>query len=322
MRQTVPPADAGRRLDQWLAEREPSVTRSQVSRWIEEGRVTVDGRIVKAGTALKDGAVVDWSRPVALDPSLGPTAEQLDFGLVHLDDDIIVVDKPPGMVTHPAAGALTGTLVAALKGRGLSLAALGGPSRPGIVHRLDKDTSGLMVVARTDHAYEALTRAVAERRVHRQYRALVWGDIAILKGTMEGAITRSRADRKKMMVTREGGRPARTHWRVLARHRLVTDLELTLETGRTHQIRVHCRHSGHPVFGDPTYGGRVRGSSLSPQDRLRITGWLALTDRQALHAARLEFDHPVNGDRMSFTAPLPPDLSRLFDRVAADSGAG
>jgi 23S rRNA pseudouridine1911/1915/1917 synthase len=273
---------------------------------------------------LKPGWVVEWAPPAAPDPDpgAGPAAERLDFGLLHVDDDIVVVDKPPGMVVHPAAGAWTGTLVAALKGRGLSLAARGGPNRPGIVHRLDKGTSGVMVVARTDAAYEALTRAVAERRVHRQYRALVWGDIAVARGTMDGAITRSRADRKKMTVAREGGRAARTHWRVLARHRLVTDLELTLETGRTHQIRVHCRHAGHPVFGDPTYGGRARGSALSPADRRRTTDWLALIDRQALHAARLEFDHPVTGVRLSVTAPLPEDLSRLYERVAAEGGAG
>ncbi|HEX7877932.1 MAG TPA: RluA family pseudouridine synthase [Candidatus Eisenbacteria bacterium] len=322
MRQTVPPADAGRRLDQWLSEREPSATRSQVRRWIEDGLVTVNGASVKAGTALKTGAVIDWERPTPRNVTGGPAAESLDFGLLYEDDAIVVVDKPPGMVVHPAAGAWTGTLVAALKGRGLTLATLGGPQRPGIVHRLDKDTSGCMVVARTDQAYEALTRAVAARQVHRQYRALVWGDIATPSGTMEGAIARSRADRKKMTVSRKGGRPARTHWRVLARHRLVTDLELTLETGRTHQIRVHCRHDGHPVFGDPTYGGRARGGSLSPSDRQRTSDWLALIDRQALHAACLEFDHPVNGERMSFTAPLPADMSRLFDRVAADAGGG
>jgi 23S rRNA pseudouridine1911/1915/1917 synthase len=321
MRRTVPAAEAGRRLDQWLAEREPTVTRSQVRRWIEEERVTVDGRAVKAGHALREGALVEWSPPPARDPASGPAAEDLPIGLVHLDDDIAVVDKPPGMVVHPASGAWTGTLVAALKGRGITLAERGGPHRPGIVHRLDRDTSGLLVVARTDRAHEALALAIVERRVHREYRALVWGDIGLPEGTMDAAIIRSRADRKKMTVARRGGRPARTHWRVRARHRLVTDLDLTLETGRTHQIRVHCRHAGHPVFGDPAYGGRTRGSHLSPRDRALTSGWLQLIGRQALHAARLEFDHPVHGGRMRFSAPLPADMSRLFERVATDGGA-
>ncbi|MDZ4803348.1 MAG: RluA family pseudouridine synthase [Candidatus Eisenbacteria bacterium] len=316
MRQTVPPAEAGRRLDQWLTEQTPDISRSQVRRWIEMGHVTVNGSVVKAGHPLRADEVVTWNAPPPVPHGIAPPAEDLAITLVHVDDDLVVVDKPAGMVVHPAAGVFHGTLVSALLGRGLSLATLGGPLRPGIIHRLDKGTSGLLVVARTDRAHEALARAITLRQIDRRYRALVWGDIAIPTGRIEAAITRSRADRKKMTITRSGGRSAVTHWKVRARHRLVTDLDLKLETGRTHQIRVHWRHEGHPVFGDPAYGGRSRGASLSPDDRRLVTSWLSLVDRQALHACRLEFDHPVHGGRMTFTVPLPPDMEELFERVA------
>ncbi len=276
MRQTVPPAEAGRRLDQWLTEQSRDISRSQVRRWIEMGHVTVNGSVVKAGHPLRAEEVVDWQTPEPLPEGATPQAEDLPITLVHVDDDLVVVDKPAGMVVHPAAGVFHGTLVSALKGRGITLAKLGGPLRPGIIHRLDKGTSGLLVVARTDRAHEALSRAIALREIDRRYRALVWGDIAIPSGKINAAITRSRADRKKMTITRNGGRTAVTHWRVRERYRLVTDIDLKLETGRTHQIRVHWRHEGHPVFGDPAYGGRSRGASLSPDDRRLVTSWLSL----------------------------------------------
>jgi len=316
MRQTVPPAEAGRRLDQWLTEQAGVVSRSQVRRWIEMGQVTVDGHVVKAGHPLRADEVVAWETPEPIAHGSTPQAEDLAITLLHVDDDLVVVDKPAGMVVHPAAGVFHGTLVSALLGRGITLANLGGPLRPGIIHRLDKGTSGLLVVARTDRAHEALARAIALRQVDRRYRALVWGDIAIPTGKINAAITRSRADRKKMTITRSGGRPAVTHWKVRERYRLVTDMDMKLETGRTHQIRVHWRHEGHPVFGDPAYGGRSRGASLSPEDRRLVTSWLSLIDRQALHACRLEFDHPVLGVRMRFEAPLPPDMEALFEHVA------
>ena len=320
MRQTVPPAEAGRRLDQWLTEQTSATSRSQVRRWIEMGQVTVDGRIVKAGHALRADEVVDWQAPEPTRPGDAPQAEELTLSIIHVDDDLVVIDKPAGMVVHPAAGVVHGTLVSALLGRGISLATLGGPLRPGIIHRLDKDTTGLLVVARTDRAYEALARAIALRQVDRRYRAMVWGDVAVPTGRIAAAITRSRQDRKKMTITRHGGRPAVTHWKVRERYRLVTDVDLSLETGRTHQIRVHWRHEGHPVFGDPAYGGRSRGASLSPDDRRLVASWLDLIDRQALHACRLEFDHPVHGGRMRFESPLPPDMSELFERVAGRHG--
>lgn len=325
MRRRVSPAEAGRRLDVWLAARHPDVTRSQVRRWIDAGRVRVNAAPAKAGLNLRPGDEVEWAPPEAAGPDeAGPPPEAIPLHVLHQDDDLVVVDKPPGMVVHPGAGVTRGTLVGALRGRGLSLARLGGPHRPGIVHRLDKNTSGLLVVARTDRAYQALVRAIAARQVRRTYRALVWGLVEEEGGEIAAAIGRSRADRRRMTVVRRGGREALTRYRVRGRHRFLTDLDLELETGRTHQIRVHWRHRGHPVFGDPEYGGRPRNAGLAALDRELARRWLGLIDRQALHAARLEFDHPVTGERLVFAAPLPGDLARLYREVtgAEENGAG
>jgi 23S rRNA pseudouridine1911/1915/1917 synthase len=312
----VSPADAGLRLDVWLAARHPGVTRSQVRRWIDLGRVRVNEAVEKAGYTLHDGDAIAWEMPEPSDPDSGPRPENIPFGLIYQDPDIVVVDKPPGMVVHPGAGVSTGTLVGALKGRGIPLAPTGGPFRPGIVHRLDKGTSGLLIVASTDRAYQALVAAIAGRLVHRRYRALVWGRVPEEEGVLTGDINRSRSDRRRMAVVTKGGRHAVTHYKVRERHRFLTDLDLELETGRTHQIRVHWRHQGHPVFGDPEYGGRSRGNGLSATDRALAREWLELVDRQALHARGLEFDHPLTGERLSFEAPLPPDLQRLYLAVA------
>lgn len=317
MHRRVAPAEAGRRLDLWLAAEQPGWSRSQVRRWIDDGRVTVNGQVVKAGLALRPGDEVAWSEPADAPREGEPPAEDIPLDIVYRDDDLAVVNKPAGMVVHPAAGVWTGTLVGALKGSGVTLARRGGPLRPGIVHRLDKGTSGLLVVARSDAAYAALVGAMAGRQVSRHYRALVWGDLAESEGFIEAPIGRSRADRQRMTVVRQGGRPALTRWTARQRFGLVTDLDLKLETGRTHQIRVHWRHRGHPVFGDPEYGGRSRGGELSAADRQRVREWLGLIDRQALHAARLEFDHPRSGRRMAFEAPLPNDMTRLYDAVRA-----
>ena len=321
MRRLVAPAEAGRRLDLWLAAERPDWSRSQIRRWIDDGRVSVNGRQVKAGHPLHAGDEVAWREPEEGPVEGEPPAEALPLDVIHLDDDLAVINKAAGVVVHPAAGVWTGTLVGALKGRGITLARLGGPLRPGIVHRLDKGTSGLLVVARTDAAYATLVQALAARRVERHYRALVWGDLAESNGEIEAPIGRSRADRQRMTVARQGGRAALTRWKARERYGLVTDLDLKLETGRTHQIRVHWRHRGHPVFGDPEYGGRSRGGELSAADRQRVRYWLSLIDRQALHAARLEFDHPRSGRRMAFEAPLPDDMADLYDAVRGGRSA-
>jgi 23S rRNA pseudouridine1911/1915/1917 synthase len=313
MRHRATTADAGQRLDVWLAARSPDTSRSQVRHWFDEGRVTVDGHAVKSGHAVRAGELIDWEPPAPGHRTDGePPAEDNPVVIVHEDPAFVVVDKPPGMVVHPGAGVFTGTLVGALKGMGYELAPLGGPHRPGIVHRLDRGTSGLLVVARTDSAYRSLVRMIAARQIHRGYRALVWGDPAGNDGVLEAAITRSRADRRRMTVARSGGRSAITRWSVRRRYGLFTDLDLQLETGRTHQIRVHCRHMGHPVFGDSVYAGRSRGGDLPSSERAEIRHLLSLVDRQALHAARLRFDHPLGGGHLEFEAPLPDDMARLY----------
>ena len=319
MRCRVSPADAGLRLDVWLTTQSQGSTRSQVRHWIDEDRVHVNDQVEKAGYPLKAGDTVVWEPPAPADAGEGPPPEPIPLVIIHVDDDIVVVDKKPGMVVHPGAGVFSGTLIGALKGAGISTAPTGGPLRPGVVHRLDRGTSGLIVVARTDPAYQALVKAIAARRVRRSYRALVWGVIRDEEGRIEGSIRRSRDDRRRMTVTRTGGRAAATRFRVRNRFRFLTDLDLELETGRTHQIRVHCRHLGHPVFGDPEYGGRSPRAALPPGDRLKAREWLSTIDRQALHAARLEFDHPVTGRALVFEAPLPADMERLFALVAEDS---
>jgi 23S rRNA pseudouridine1911/1915/1917 synthase len=247
---------------------------------------------------------------------VAPQPETLPLAVVHEDAAIVVVDKPAGMVVHPGAGNATGTLVSALLGRGITLSPVGAPARPGIVHRLDKGTSGLLVVARTAAAHQVLVRALAAREVTRRYWALVWGTWAGERGRIDRPLARSRNDRRRMRVVREGGKPAATRWDLLWKGSGVSALALTLETGRTHQIRAHLAHAGHPVFGDPEYGGRGRGGRDGAAREA-----LALLPRQALHAGRLELLHPVSGRQMSFTSALPEDIQGAADRLAVPSGA-
>ncbi|MCH5286654.1 MAG: RluA family pseudouridine synthase [Christensenellaceae bacterium] len=279
------PAD-GRRLDVLLAEKS-GLTRSRVAALMDEGNVTVDGQAeTKAGAKPKPGQVVCLTVP-APKPAI-PEAQDIPLTILYQDDDLAVVVKPCGMVVHPAAGNEDGTLVNALLHHLDSLGGIGGELRPGIVHRLDKDTSGLLLVAKNDQAQLALSRQLQERLMEKHYRALVEGNIREEAGRVEAAIARSKKDRKKMAVDPEG-REAVTEWQVLERGRGVTLLDVHILTGRTHQIRVHMKHIGHPVCGDPIYGSG-RGAKVS---------------RLMLHAYSLAFTHPATGERMTFTAPLP-----------------
>jgi 23S rRNA pseudouridine1911/1915/1917 synthase len=232
---------------------------------------------------------------------------------------LLVIDKPAGMVVHPGAGVASGTLAHALLHRHPEIAGVGGEDRPGIVHRLDKDTSGLMVVARHPRAYRGLVEAIARRQVRRVYRALAWGAPGADQGRIEGSIGRDPRNRKRMAVVGSGGRPAATRWRVVERFGgVATLLEAILETGRTHQIRVHLASIGHPVVGDAAYGGRVK-KQLSPGTRERSLA-AALLDslhRQALHASELEFTHPVGGAMLRFAASVPDDIGRALEIARA-----
>ncbi|HVP39227.1 MAG TPA: RluA family pseudouridine synthase [Candidatus Saccharimonadales bacterium] len=304
----------GARLDRFLADALPEHSRSRWQRAIAAGEVTVDGRAAGAGLRLKAGQAVE-----AAEPEPEPTAlqaEPLDLRVVYEDAELLVVDKPAGLVVHPGAGRRGGTLANALVHRFRDLPTVGGTDRPGIVHRLDKDTSGLMLVARTERSHRALSRALAERRVERRYWGMVWGDPGE-SGRVEAPIGRDPRSRVRMAVT-AGGRPAATAFRRLAAYGFASELELALETGRTHQIRVHLAHLRHPVVGDATYGGLAPAAAGVPPGLRPALGAAARRlGRQALHAARLRFPHPVRGDMLEYESPLPPDLEALREALRA-----
>jgi 23S rRNA pseudouridine1911/1915/1917 synthase len=297
---TVPAADAGMRLDRWLAERVPEVSRARVRALIDDGRVRVDGRARKASHRVGPGETIDVDIPPPAPETLAP--EPIALAIVFEDDAVLVVDKPVGMVVHPGAGHATGTLAAAVLAHAPATAGVGGPRRPGVVHRLDKDTSGLLVIAKTAAAYDSLTTQLAARTVSRRYRAIVHGRIATASGSIDKPIGRHPHDRVRMAVLPRGrGKPAVTRFTVLERFAEFTDLDVGLETGRTHQIRVHLASLGHPVAGDHVYGGRAARAPLPvPFEGL------------ALHAAKLAFLHPVTGGPLAFTSAVPPRMARLL----------
>ena len=281
----------GRRLDVLLSE-QSGLTRSRIASLMEDGRVTVDGAVVtKAGLKAKAGQTVTLTIP-APKPA-APEAQDIPLTILYEDADLAVVVKPCGMVVHPAAGNEDGTLVNALLHHLDSLGGIGGELRPGIVHRLDKDTSGLLLVAKNDAAQLDLSEQLSARSMEKHYRALVEGNLREDSGRIEAAIARSKKDRKKMAVDEEG-REAITEWTVLQRGNGVTLLDVHILTGRTHQIRVHTKHIGHPVCGDPIYGS-PKGAKVS---------------RLMLHAYSLTFTHPRTGERMTFTADLPEEFIR------------
>lgn len=302
---------AGERLDRFLAAAQTDLSRSQIQSLIRDRRVTVNGQGARASHKLREGdAVVFEPRPprvVALEP------EEIPLTVVHEDPDLLVIDKPAGLVVHPGAGRPRGTLVQALLHRDPAIADVGGEGRPGIVHRLDRETSGLMVVARTPRAYRALVEMIRDRTVHRTYRALVWGSPRSSSGAIEGSIGRDPRSRKRMAVVRRGGKPARSRWRVIERFGPATLLEVTLDTGRTHQIRVHLQHLKLPVVGDPVYGGRGKKQlSAGERERSLASALLECLPRQALHASELELPHPVTGRLLHFTSPVPDDFARAL----------
>jgi 23S rRNA pseudouridine1911/1915/1917 synthase len=302
------------RLDRALAEELAGVeSRSSVARLIREGRVLLNGRPAKPSSEVVEGdtVTVDLPDPV---PSDLP-AEELPIGVVFEDEHFAVIDKPAGMVTHPAGTLRTGTLVNALLARFPGLSSVGGPLRPGIVHRLDKGTTGLLVVALDDEAHRRLSRQLAERTLSRTYEAVAWGKVTPGSFVIDAPIARHPRDRKRMAVV-EGGKEARSRVTVVHAAEAASHLEVGLETGRTHQIRVHLRHYGHPLVGDSTYGGRRRAlAAASPLARREADELVRMIDRPALHAARIRLQHPFSGAEIAFESPLPADLAALVARV-------
>ncbi len=312
---TVPAPGSGERLDRFLAAAQTDLSRSRLQTLIREGHVSVNGRPARASQRLHRGDAVEVALPPVLDaPGLEP--EPLSVNVVFEDAHLLVIDKPAGMIVHPGAGARSGTLVNALLHRVPSIRGVGGPDRPGIVHRLDKDTSGLLVVAKTTLAHRKLVDMLGRRAVRRVYLALVWGDPSADQGEIEARLGRDPRHRQRMAVVARGGRPALTRWRVRERFGVATLLEVRLETGRTHQIRVHLAHARHPIVGDPTYGGRPKKQlSAGERERSLATDLLRCLPRQALHAVELAFTHPVTGDKRTFTSPMPEDLRLALARL-------
>ena len=285
---------------------------------IDRGLVRVNGEAARASRRVREGDLVEVTRPRREAQALAP--EPIPLHVVHEDAHLAVVAKPAGMVVHPAVGHRTGTLVHALLHRYATLSGANGPERAGIVHRLDKGTSGLLLVARTEEAHRDLARQLEAREIRRVYRALVWGRLRHLEGRIEAPLARSVRDRKKFAVVPKGGRFAATRYRVVRSYEWLTELLLTLETGRTHQIRVHLAHLGHPVFGDPEYGGRTGPLQRLPAAaRARTALLLADLDHQALHAETLGFVHPATGERLEFTQPPPPDFAAVLEALRCGS---
>ncbi len=307
----VPDTAAGRRFDAVLAELFPEFSRSRLSEWIKSGDALLDGQPVRPRDLVRGGEIA--SLTVVLEVQTDAAPQDIALTVLYEDSEVFVLDKPAGLVVHPGAGNPDGTLVNGLLYRDPALAAL---PRAGIVHRLDKDTSGVMVVARTLPAHAALVAQLSARGVHRQYLAVVVGAL-VSGGTAKAAIDRHPRDRIRMSV-REDGRDAVTHYRLRERFRAHTALECRLETGRTHQIRVHMAHLKHPIVGDPLYGGPLKlPKGATPELIEALRGF----KRQALHAETLEFMHPLSGEPVRVTAPVPADMQKLIAELRADSVA-
>lgn len=294
----VPLSAAGRRFDQTLAEMFPDYSRSRLTAWVKAGAVTLDGAVAPPRQLLHGGEQVRLE--AELEAEVASQPEAIALTIVHEDEHVLVLDKPAGLVVHPGAGQPTGTLVHGLLARYPEIVEVGvDPVRPGIVHRLDKGTTGLLLVARSQPAYQALVAALAARTVHRRYRALAWGELSATSGLIDAPIGRSAREPTRMAVT-VTGKPARTRYQVLSGYTepvVVTELACTLETGRTHQIRVHLGSIGHPVVGDLRYGGARQSLAM---------------DRPFLHAELLELDHPISGAPLRFESPLPADLEAVL----------
>ncbi len=325
---TISAEDDGARLDRVLAARIPALSRSRLKALILGGEVTIDGRTIRdPSERVKSGGKIIVTLPEP-EPAK-PAGENIPLNIVYEDGDLIVIDKPAGLVVHPAAGHASGTLVNALIAHcGDSLSGIGGVKRPGIVHRLDKDTTGLMVVAKNDHAHKALSAQFANKgddgRLKRGYLAFAWGAPRRPRGTIDAPLDRHPAARGKRAV-RAGGREAVTHWALLETYGgkdgkaqnvpVASMLECRLETGRTHQIRVHLAHIGHPLLGDDAYAAGYRTKSARLSEDAQAA--LAVLGRQALHAYLLTVEHPTTGQRLEFKSELPGDLARLRYTLAS-----
>jgi 23S rRNA pseudouridine1911/1915/1917 synthase len=309
---TVAESEAGHRLDAIVASRLPTLSRSGAARLIRAGHVTVSGHIKKPGYLTKPGDIVQTEVPSEEPVTCQP--EPIPISILHEDQDVIVLDKPAGLVVHPGAGHKGGTLVNALLYHSPGLDGIGDPDRPGIVHRLDKETSGTMVVAKSRLAYESLSRQFKMREVRKIYLALAYGEVKKAAGIIDLPIGRHPKHRKKMSIKSRQSRPTETRWQIKEAFAEVTLLEIDLRTGRTHQVRVHCAAMGHPVVGDATYGKKRRWQKVLSGTTLE---GLKIARRQMLHAWKLTFVHPRTGRKMHCESPLPSDMASVLDALRA-----
>jgi len=313
LRLIVPAGEHRKRIDVYLTNHIENATRSKVQSAIEQGLVLVNGKVVKPSYKLNPNDIIDLTLPRP--PRVEAKAENIPINIVYEDDVLLVVNKPAGMVVHPAYGNYSGTLVNALLYHCNQLSTVNTSLRPGIVHRLDKDTSGLLVVAKTDYAHAFLAKQFQKRTIERDYWAIVWGNFKTNKGIIEADLGRSKRDRKKVAVI-AGGKRAVTEYEVLEEFDFLSLVRLHLKTGRTHQIRVHLAHIGHPVFGDPTYNGRnPEWGGLKGKKSQQAVNLLKLISRQALHAKTLGFIHPISNEFMRFDSEIPDDMKSVLDNI-------
>ena len=315
IRIVLPEGKKKERIDVYLAKSVENDTRSRIQKLIKANLVTVDNKIVKANYLLSPGEVIELTIPISPRPE-DTEPEDIPLNIVYEDDYIIIVNKPPGMVAHPSLGNYSGTLVNALLHHTKKLSKLNEPGRPGIVHRIDKDTSGLLLIAKDEWTHAQLARQFANHTIDREYWAVCWGIFKNIEGEVIGNITRSNKDRKLFTVSKTEGKYAHTFYKVIEEFEFASLVKLKLKTGRTHQIRVHMAHIKHPIFGDPSYGGRkiVYGSEFSKM-KSRVENLLQIIQRQALHAKTLGFIHPHTKQKVFFDSELPDDIKNLIEEL-------
>jgi 23S rRNA pseudouridine1911/1915/1917 synthase len=311
----IPPGKKKERIDLFLTNSVENATRSKVQKLIEANLVKVNGKFVKASHLIQPGDIIEAVHPVSPHPE-NAEPEDIPLNIIFEDEYLLIVNKPAGMVAHPAYANYTGTLVNALLHHSAKLSSVNEAGRPGIVHRIDKNTSGLLVVAKDDWTHAKLAYQFSKHTIEREYWALTWGIFKEKNGEINFNISRSKSDRKKFAASNEGGKTALTYFEVLEEFEFITLLKLNLKTGRTHQIRVHLSAINHPIFGDATYGGTkiVYGSSL-PKMKTRINNLLSLIPRQALHAKTLGFEHPHTKNFMRFDSELPLDMQEVIKKL-------
>jgi 23S rRNA pseudouridine1911/1915/1917 synthase len=315
----IPEGKKKERLDIFLTNSIENATRSKVQKLIEADLVTVNGLTAKANYKLKPNDIIEAVHPISPRPE-DTEPEDIPLDIIYEDEYLLIINKPAGMVAHPAYANYTGTLVNALLHHTQKLSGINEPGRPGIIHRLDKDTSGLLVVAKDDFTHAKISKQFSDRTIEREYHAICWGKFKEKKGEISSNIARNTKDRKKFAAAESGGKPALTLYEVIEEFEFTTYLKVKLKTGRTHQIRVHLSSVGKPVFGDPTYGGRqIHFGSEQAKIKNRVQNLLDTMPRQALHAKTLGFFHPFKKEFMIFNSELPDDMKKLLVKLKTSS---